>query len=113
MRQQDQVKLDKRIEQAGILPYAQMDQPPARLGIRKAFCKNDAGSGNTITCYLGVDKTTENNPPEITVHCEICNGSNLNAAVPRLADGDMLLVVSIGGIWHAVSLFQASEDCST
>jgi hypothetical protein len=81
--------------------------------IYKAYCKTDAGAGSSIVCYLNEDKTEENNPAEITVNCEICNGSNLNSAVPRLADGDMLFVTRIGDSWHAMSPFQASEDCST
>lgn len=81
--------------------------------VYKAYCKTDAGAGSTIVCYLNEDKTEENNPAEITVNCKICNGSNLNSAIPRLADGDILFVSSIGSTWYALSLFQASEDCST
>ena len=78
-----------------------------RAMVHVAYCKDDAGSGSTITCYLDVDSTGE----EITVNCHICGGSALNAAVPRLADGDEMLVSLMDGNWYCLTVFQTTEDC--
>jgi hypothetical protein len=110
MRQQDQVKLDKRIEQAGILPYAQMDQPPARISgvMRTAYCKLDAGTGSTIECYLDNDSFGK----EITVHCRLFEGAaNLSECAPLLADGDCIDVYYDGSKWRCPYPFIKSEDC--
>lgn len=77
--------------------------------IRNAYCKNDAGSSSTITCYLDTDGTGE----EITVYCNISGGSNLDSAVRRLEDGDLLQVRydSANSKWRALEGFQASKNC--
>jgi len=79
--------------------------------VRMAFCKEDAGSGNTIQAYLDKDGTGT----EITVHCHICNGSNLNEASPRLQDGDRIFVKKFydgtNDWWWCLTTFQATEDC--
>jgi hypothetical protein len=72
-----------------------------------AFCKNDASTGTTITCYLDTDATGE----EITVYCSMCRASNLNAAVPRLQDGDRISVIKIDGYWRSLQTFIGTEDC--
>jgi hypothetical protein len=84
-------------------------EPRVRGGgrIRKAYAKADAGSGATITCYLDTDSTGV----EITVNCEICGGSALNSAIPRLENGDMITVWNDAGTWRSVMTFQATEDC--
>ncbi len=73
----------------------------------KAYCKVAAGAAATIVCYLDTDGTGI----QITVNCSIAGGGNLNAAVPRLADGDMIIVSKMGDDWYG-PLFNASQDCS-
>jgi len=109
MRQQDKLKLDKRIEQAAILQYAQVDQPPARaFGMRTAYCKVNAGNGETIDCYLDKDATGR----EITVHCRLFEGAtNLSECAPLLADGDDIDVFYDGSKWRCPYPFIKSENC--
>lgn len=89
------------------IPFRQANADRPRL----AYCKNDAGAGHTITCYLDTDGTGT----EITVNCFIAqfgpNSGNLNAAIPRLADGDGILVTKIGATWRCLNIFQPSGDC--
>jgi len=73
--------------------------------LRKAYCKNDAGTGSTIACYLDTDETG----PEITVNCNISGGSNLNEAIRRLKDGNRLLVCQIDGTWYSAEGFQVID----
>lgn len=81
---------------------------PTTNRMRKAYCKNDAGAGTTITCYLDTDGTGT----EITVTCSVAQGgSALNAAVPRLKDGDLIFVSKIGATWYCTMIFMPSEDC--
>lgn len=75
--------------------------------IHNTYCKTDAGEGSTIVCYLDTDGTGD----EITVHCSISGGSDLNAAIRRLEDGDRIAVYKIGSTWYAAEGFQASTDC--
>lgn len=76
-------------------------------GVRLAYCSEAAPADNTIAATL--DHTTGT---AITVTCHICNGSALNAAVPRLADNDEIFVVKIGATWYCTTIFQTSEDCA-
>jgi len=76
-------------------------------GLRNAYCKNDAGAGSTIVCYLDTDGTGT----EITVNCSISNGSNLNTASRRLADGDRLAVYKVGDNWYTPEGFDTDEEC--
>lgn len=75
--------------------------------IRKAYCKNNAGAGTTIVCYLDTDLTGI----QKTVNCSIVGGSALNAAIPRLEIGDIIYVTCIGGAWHCLTVFQTTENC--
>lgn len=101
------------------------------IEIRRAKLTASAGSGNTITAnpyingilYDGVSGDPCHWPyvtPEITVHCNIAGGgTNLNEAVPRLVEGDEILVVllpycnagTIEDRWYCLTLFQNSIDC--
>ncbi len=84
------------------LRQANADRP------RVAYCKDDAGAAVTIDCYLDTDATGT----EITVTCFIAQGgAALNAALPRLADGDGIIVSKIGATWRCLTIFMASEDC--
>lgn len=71
----------------------------------KAYMKNDATSGATETCYLDVDATGK----EITVNFSMANNSNMNAALPRLNDGDMIFVAYITDTWYCVNTFSGSD----
>ncbi len=76
--------------------------------IRKAFCKNDAGAGNTIDCYLDEDATGQ----EVTVNCSIAQGgTNLNTCLPLLANGDLIFVTPIGNEWWCLQTFNYSKEC--
>jgi hypothetical protein len=85
-----------------IFPYA------TGGGIRRAFCMGEAGEGATIQAYLDTDETGK----EITVLCDICGGTDLNSAFPRLADGTPIAVWNDGGTWRCLTVFQTSETCS-
>ena len=74
---------------------------------RIAYCKSDAGAATTIVCYLDTDATGV----EITVHCLILGGGNLNTAEPDLKDGDPLLIQKVGGIWTCIYPFQGWIEC--
>lgn len=84
---------------------------PSVIGVRKAFCKEDAGEGNTIAAYLDTDETGQ----EVTVTCTIANGSDLNEAVPVLTDGLEIPVhrdiVEGEVVWKCYWPFEGSKDC--
>jgi len=83
---------------------------PASAGsgsIRKGYCKTAAGAGATIVCYLDTDATGE----EVTVNCPVVDGSALNSAYPRLADGSLIMVWNDNDTWRSVMTFQTSEVC--
>ena len=91
------------VSQGGVNLYTHENKNP----IRKAYCKAAAGAAQTITCYLDVDATGT----EVTVTCSVAGGGNLNAAIPRLADGDLIFVTNIGGTWYCTTVFQSSINC--
>jgi hypothetical protein len=72
-----------------------------------AYCKNDAGEGNEITCYLDAYETGD----EVSVECLMCGTSDLNTAFPRLAEAVPIMVWFDVDTWRSVMTFQASEDC--
>ena len=75
----------------------------AVTGVRIAYCKDNASTGLTINCFLGVDETG----PEITVTCAITGGgTDLNKALPQLSDGLPMLVYNDQGTWRSVFPFQ-------
>lgn len=103
----------------GVMPKA---KGGSSLPTRRAICTEDAGANSVITANLfdssGVE--LDGSGEEITVYCNISNGSALNEAVPRLELGDTIFVVqsaydiSEGEViyrWYCVSNFQASEEC--
>ena len=75
--------------------------------LHKAYAKAAAPASGTITCYLDTDATGT----EISVVCEVAGGTNLNAAFPRLADGDMIAVWYDVDTWRSVMTFQATGTC--
>lgn len=76
-------------------------------GIRKAYAAAAAGASGSIDCYLDTDGAGDT----VSVSCEVAGGTNLNAALPRLADGTMITVWKDGDTWRSVMTFQASGDC--
>ena len=76
--------------------------------VRKAYVKTTPGAATTVDCYLDTDATGA----EITVTCSVVGGGNLNAAVPRIADGNLIFVTNISKTWYCVTVFQTSEDCA-
>jgi len=76
--------------------------------IRIAYCKENAPADATIDCYLDTDATGE----EVTVTCHIAQGGTaLNAAAPRLADGDIIMVMNVEGTWRCLTTFDIDEEC--
>jgi hypothetical protein len=76
-------------------------------GPRKGFASTAAPASGTIACYLDTDGVGDT----VNVVCEVAGGTNLNAALPRLADGTMISVWNDNGTWRSVMTFQASGDC--
>ena len=77
-------------------------------GTSKAFAKVAAGAGATLVCFLDTDATGD----EITVNFSISRGTALNAALPRLQDGDLIFVQNFStDDWWCVQTFHGSEDC--
>jgi len=78
--------------------------------VRLAYCKDDASAATTIDCFLDTNTTGE----EVTVKCLTGDGgtSLLNASVPRLSNGDPMLVIKHNDIWYATTIFEDSEDFS-
>ncbi|MHC4617204.1 MAG: LamG domain-containing protein [Planctomycetota bacterium] len=75
--------------------------------VRLAYVKTTPGATATVACYLDTDTTGT----EITVTCHICGGSALNAAAPRLTDGDEIFVTKLGGTWYCTTVFDTDTDC--
>ena len=76
--------------------------------VRIAYCAADAGASTTISCFLDADTTGES----VTVQCltGACGASFLNASVPRLSDGDPMLVIKHNDIWYSSTIFEDSQD---
>jgi len=73
-------------------------------GVKIAYCKVNAGDGNTIDCFLNVD-TTGNS---ISVHCSLPPGVfNLSDCVPLLKEGMFMGVIydSIAEQWKSLIPF--------
>ena len=76
--------------------------------IRKAFASVAAGASGTIACYLDTDGVGDT----VDVVCEVADGeTDLNSAVPRLRDGDMIHVYFDVDTWRSIMTFQASGPC--
>jgi hypothetical protein len=83
--------------------------------LRLAYCKTDAPAQRYIEAYLDEDGSGE----IVFVYCSITpQGFNLNEALPRLTDGQEIIVAKIYDPvadkeqWKIPGLvFQASKDC--
>lgn len=71
--------------------------------VRLAYSGTDAGAATTIACFLDTDITGES----VTVQCLTgANGTSfLNASVPRLAEGDPMIIVKHNGTWYSTTIF--------
>lgn len=83
------------------------------LIVRKAYCAEDAPGVASIMCYLDDDQPSagwKDPSIEIIVNCYITENANLNQAIPRLKDGDLIFVIYISSErqWWCVTTFQAS-----
>ncbi len=74
------------------------------MSIKKAYVKTTPGATTTLACYLDKDTTGT----EISVACVIDGGGNLNAATPRLTDGEYIWVKRVGAAWVNVTPFHVS-----
>jgi len=108
----DLIKTFQTVDDNGVLRWI---GTPLRDDRRRiAYCKDDAGVGSTIDCYLDKDETGT----EITVHCNISQGGGvLNTTMPRLRDGDPIIVQKIfdgtNDYWWCVGLpFAPSIYCT-
>lgn len=78
-------------------------------GIRKAYAIADADGNAYIDCYLDVD---DSGSDTIRVYCEIADGGTaLNAAIPRLVNGEMITVWNDNGTWRSIMTFQKTGTC--
>lgn len=68
--------------------------------LRKAYCKTDAGSGQTLVCYLDTDATGT----EITVNFSLATGENMEDIFPDLTNGDLIFVQQFGSDWWCVQI---------
>ena len=70
------------------------------ISIIRAFCKTDASTGTTLTCYLDTDATGE----EVTVNFSLIGTENLNECFPLLKDGSEIAVAYYGDTkaWRCV-----------
>lgn len=81
---------------------------PTKKVNRLAYCKDDAGAGIEIDCYLDTDLVGE----QITVTCNIAqNGADLDDATPFLVTSDPIIVTEIDGVWYCTGLFNPSKEC--
>jgi len=80
--------------------------------VYRAQVQEDAPADANISVKLTDQDGTEIGSA-FDVACEICGGSALNAAVPRLdtSDNDIIFVTNIGGTWYCTTTFQTTEDC--
>ena len=74
--------------------------------LRHARVKTTPGAVTTVVCNL-----TDADGEEVTVTCDICNGTALNAASPRLAEGEYIAVYQEAGTWRCAAPFQTTEEC--
>ena len=76
--------------------------------MRHAYCKDNAGTGQTIQAYLDMD-----GGPQITVHCHVIGGStDLQDCFPLLTDGQLVPVYHVGGGWYCFWWFNRGTGCS-
>jgi hypothetical protein len=71
----------------------------------------NAGTGNTIQANLSTNLEGDS----LTVTCEICGGSNLNSAIPRITAGKRFYAqwdttLQTPG-YRSIMTFQHTEDC--
>lgn len=82
---------------------------------RRVRAKEAAGSSNHITCNLMLNNNNEATSGQlgygIEVYGHICNGSALNSASPRIANGEGLDAYNEQGKWWFTTTFQTTEPC--
>jgi hypothetical protein len=84
--------------------------PVMPMMIRLAYTQEAATSDTKISVKLA-DFQGVASGSAFDVNCIIYNGSALNEAVPRLVVDHPIWVINIWGLWYALTIFQASEDC--
>jgi hypothetical protein len=77
--------------------------------VRIAYCAEAAPADTKLDMYLDNDTTGE----LVEVNCSIIGGGTLDAALPLLADGDLVPVVNLKGIWYAWNLFHPETPTSS
>jgi len=84
--------------------------------IRNAYCKTDAGSGDTIDCYLDEDGLNDAETNEVTVTCTLIEATDLEDCFPTLSDGTMMPVwkdtSGETAVWRSLWWFQGYEECA-
>ncbi len=82
---------------------------------RLAITAEPAPADTKIICNLynrnGGEITGADLGAGIEVHCSVSGGADLDDAVPRLADNQLLFVFNSNGVWYCTTIFQVSEDC--
>lgn len=105
----------RRFEQAGIdergkVPeLVQVPRAIRMTDLPIAYAKTDAGSGNTLTCYLGQNETGQ----EIEVYFSITPASSLNEAFPYIKAGTWFHVhySAFRNRWEAFALLGKMDVC--
>ena len=73
--------------------------------LRWAFCSEDAGSGNTLDCFLDTDGTGT----LVTVYFKLLNCSSLDSGHLTLTDGVPVPVMKRGGSWWCIIPIEGTE----
>lgn len=73
--------------------------------LRWAFCSEDAGSGNTLDCFLDTDETGT----LVTVYFKLLNCSNLDSGHFTLIDGVPIPVMKRNGAWWCIVPIEGTE----
>ena len=73
--------------------------------LRWAFCSEDAGSGNTLDCFLDTDETGT----LVTVYFKLLNCSNLESGHFTLTDGVPIPVMKRNGDWWCIIPIEGTE----
>lgn len=79
-----------------------------------AWVQTTPGAVTSVVCWLNED---DGQGATISVPIRIIGGGNLNGAVPRLTDGDPIVVTKYrteagGTVWACPTLFAASKACA-
>ncbi len=89
---------------------------PVTPDVRRAKVTEAPDTTDHITCNLyandGATEVTSGLGSAIEAYFEICFGTALNAATPKLQSGDDIFVVNLSGKWWCVTTAQKRTNCT-